>query len=122
MANIIRTHMDEGQSISRPPLFFGSNYNFWKARMKIYIQANDYACWNIIENNPIMPTEITKKRDVLKPQDEWTHLETKDVQNNTKIIHTLYYNLDVNEFNRISVCETTKKIWDKLEVTHEITS
>ena len=31
----------------------------------------------------------------------------------------LYYALDVNEFNRISGCETAKKILDKLEVTHE---
>ena len=122
MANIIGTHMAEGQSINRPPLFSGSNYNYWKARMKIYIQANDYACWNIIENGPIIPTKITENGEVTKPQKEWTIVDTKDVQNNAKAIHTLYCALDVNEFNRISGCETAKEIWDKLEVTHEGTS
>ena len=59
MANIIWTHMVEGHSISRPPLFSGSSYNYWKARMIIYIQVNDYACWNIIEIGPIVATKIT---------------------------------------------------------------
>ena len=40
MANIIDTHMAEGQYTNRHPLCFGSNYNFWKARISIYIQAN----------------------------------------------------------------------------------
>ena len=51
-----------------------------------------------------------------------TPLDTKDVQNNAKVIHTLYYALDVNEFNRIFVCEIAKKNWDKLKVTHKGTS
>ena len=52
MANIIGTHMTEGQSIIRPPHFFGSNYKYSKARMRLFIQANDYESWNIIENGP----------------------------------------------------------------------
>ena len=62
------------------------------------------------------------KRREVKTQDEWTPLETKDVQNNAKAIHPIYCALDVNKFNRISGCETAKKIWDKLEVTHERTN
>ena len=47
---------------------------------------------------------------MLKPQEEWTTLDTKNVQNNTKSIHTLYCTLDINEFNKISGCETVKEI------------
>ena len=101
MNNIIGTHMTKGQLITRPPHFSGNNYNYWKARMKIFIQANDYACWNIIENGPIIPTKIIERGDVAKPQNKWTPLNTKDVQNNAKAIHTLYCAFDVNEFNRI---------------------
>ena len=36
-------------------------------------------------------------------------LDIKDVQNNVKAIHILYCALDVNEFNRVSRCETAKK-------------
>ena len=34
----------------------------------------------------------------------------------------LYCALDVNEFNRISVCTSAKEIWDIIEVTHEETN
>ena len=46
----------------------------------------------------------------------------KRCSNNAKAIHILYCALDVNEFNRISICEIAKEIWDKLEVTHEGTN
>ena len=61
MANIIGTHIAKDQSINRHSHFSDSNYNYWKARMRIFIQENDYACWNIIENWPIIPTKITEK-------------------------------------------------------------
>ena len=34
-------------------------------------------------------------------------------------MNILYCALDSNKYNRISTCELTKKILDKLEVTHE---
>ena len=34
----------------------------------------------------------------------------------------LHYGLSRDEFNKISMCATTKEIWDKLEVTYEGTS
>ena len=71
MANIIGTHKAEGQSITRPSHFFDRNYNYWKARMRIFIQANDYTYWNIIENEPVILTKIMEKGKVVKPQDEW---------------------------------------------------
>ena len=78
--------MTEGQSTNRPPLFSSSNYNYYKSRIIIYIQVNDYPCWNIIENGPIIPM----KQEGVKPQDEWTITDTKNVQTNSKTIHTLY--------------------------------
>ncbi|WP_374695630.1 hypothetical protein ACEW7V_01290 [Areca yellow leaf disease phytoplasma] len=41
---------------------------------------------------------------------------------NAKAMNLLYYALDPNEFNRIFTCNSTKEIWDKLEITHEGTS
>ena len=37
-------------------------------------------------------------------------------------MNLLYFPLDPNEFNRISTCDTSKEIWDRLEVTHEGTN
>ena len=37
-------------------------------------------------------------------------------------MNVLYYFLNANEFNRISTCNSAKKIWDRLKVTHEGTN
>ena len=31
--------MDHGQSVLIPPLFNGTNYAYWKVRMKVFLQA-----------------------------------------------------------------------------------
>ena len=41
---------------------------------------------------------------------------------NYRVNHILYCGLDANEYNRISVCDTAKQIWNKLIVTYEGTS
>ena len=43
-------------------------------------------------------------------------------QLNAKAMNILYCVLDANEFNRISICTSAKKIWDILEVTHKETN
>ena len=58
MAAQFGTSLAEGQSTNRPPLFNGSNYTYWKARMKIFIQILDYDMWSIIVNRPHTPTKI----------------------------------------------------------------
>ena len=60
--------------------------------------------------------------DVPKPEEDWDDHDMKMGELNAKAMNLLYYALDSNEFNRISICSSTKKIWDKLEVTHEGTS
>ena len=112
----------EGQSTNRPPLFNGSNYSYWKARMKIFIQALDYDLWSIIVNGPHTPTTRQNGMEIPKPEMEWDEHDRKLAQLNAKAMNVLYYSLDANEFNRISVCISAKKIWDRLEVTHEGTN
>ena len=45
----------EGASINRPPLFWGFNYQFWKVRMKIFVESLDKGIWDAIENGPFIP-------------------------------------------------------------------
>lgn len=63
--------LTEGQSTNRPPLFNGTNYTYWKARMKIFIQAFDYDLWGIIINGPHTPTVRIDNIDIAKPESEW---------------------------------------------------
>ena len=122
MATQVGASLAEGQSTNRPPLFNGSNYTYWKARMKIFIQALDYDMQSIIVNGAHTPTKIIDSVESTKSKREWDKVDKKMTQLNTKAINVLYYALDANEFNHISTCISAKKIWDRLEVTHEGTN
>ena len=45
----------EGASVNRPPPFCGLNYQFWKVRMKIFVESLDKGIWDAIENGPFIP-------------------------------------------------------------------
>ena len=61
------THLvGEGQSIVRPPLFVGDNYAYWKTRMRLFIQANDYEVWRVIVNGPSIPKKKVGHEEIIK--------------------------------------------------------
>jgi len=45
----------EGASINKPPWFYGLNYKYWEARMKIFVESIDQGIWDAIENDPFIP-------------------------------------------------------------------
>ncbi len=112
----------EGQATNRPPLFNGPNYSYWKTRMRILVQAQDYALWRAIIKGPHEPSHIVNGVQVPKPEEDWDENDSKMVQLNARAMNTLYCALDVNEFNKVSTCSSAKEIWDRLEVTHEGTN
>ena len=59
----------EGASINRPPLFCGLNYQFWKVRMKIFVESLDKEFWDAIENDPFIPTFEKEGASIEKPWD-----------------------------------------------------
>lgn len=40
-------------------------------------------------------------------------------EKNARAINLPYCALNTNEYNRVSACEMTKQIWDKLEITYQ---
>ena len=116
------TSLPEGQSSSRPPLFSGTNYGYWKARMKIFIQSIDFQLWKVIMKGPYIPTINVDGVDIPKPEEDWDDQEMKKGELNAKAMNLLYCALDPNEFNQISICNSAKEIWDRLEVTHKGTN
>ena len=103
----------EGHSTQRPPLFDGSNYNYWKCRMRIYLQSIGYELWNIMEKEIVKPTTHF---------DECTLVEKTKANLDSKAINALFCAMDKNEFNRVSTSTSAFSIWHTLEVTHEGTS
>ncbi|MGV8048356.1 DUF4219 domain-containing protein, partial [Mycobacterium kansasii] len=71
--------MAKGESslVTRPPVFDGSNYAYWKAQMHYFLRSLDHDVWDIVESGYVSPTEqivldsgttISKP----KPKEKWT--------------------------------------------------
>jgi hypothetical protein len=88
------------QTLNSVPTFDGTNYGYWKARMRFFLKSID--CWSIVE------TGWTKPED--------TTLETLPLKN---ALHALCQALSPSEFAKISNCESAKEAWKILETTYE---
>ncbi|GKV47613.1 hypothetical protein SLEP1_g54498 [Rubroshorea leprosula] len=115
----------EGQSTTRPPLFNGTNYAYWKNRMRVYMQGSDYLMWEVVWDGPYVPMKRKSEQSkemILKRPKEFDKNDKEKIQLNAKAITALYCALDPFEFDCISACVSAKEIWDKLEVAHEGTN
>ena len=102
----------ERHSTNRPPLFDGSNYQFWSNRISIFMWAYDYEMWDVVFDGPYVSMKTKAGSEALEPKirSKWIELEIKKVQVNFKAINTLHFALNPTEFNRNSTCKTTKEI------------
>lgn len=110
----------EGQSIFKALFFFnGTNYSYWKAKMKIFVQASDKRVCCAIEKGSYIPTKREGEKDVPKPQDEWVDEDHQKDELNFKAINIFYCAVKLEEFKKSVWCTTAKEMWDKLELTYE---
>ena len=112
----------ERASIHRLPMFFGVNYQFWKVRMKIFIESINRGIWNAIVKGQYIPMSVVNGIFVAKPYNELTEAENKRVQYDCVAKNIITSALNLDEFFRVSQCSSTKEMWDILEVTHEGTN
>ena len=99
----------EGQSIARPPMFNGSDYAYWKARMKIYLVSVDYDVWDIIDTGYTPLTEIVNGIVTPKRKSRWDANEKKLYSIDSKAMNALICALDKTEYNRISIVIQPRK-------------
>ncbi|KAI3450426.1 hypothetical protein Pfo_007091 [Paulownia fortunei] len=117
--NILR---EEG-SVSHLPLLEGSNYSYWKTRMRAFIKSVDENAWKSVVSGwqyPVMENE--KKEVILKPEDLWTALDNELASCNSKALNVIFNAVDSNQFRLIATCETAKEVWDILQVAYEGTT
>ncbi|GKV48977.1 hypothetical protein SLEP1_g55749 [Rubroshorea leprosula] len=65
----------EGLSTTRPPFFDGTNYNYWKNRMKVFVLANVPKAWIVTMKGPYVPMKVVGEREVPKEEVEWNDEE-----------------------------------------------
>jgi hypothetical protein len=79
--------------------FDGTNYGYWKARMRFFLKSID--CWGIVETGWTKPEVSTPE---LVPQ--------KNARlSNDKALHALCQALSPSKFAKISNCESAKAVW-----------
>ena len=81
MASFSTQPVIEGPSTSRPPFFNGSNYIYWKMRMKSYLFSIDYQLWNIVRDGIIVSSE---------KEEEWTKDDIKKKQMDHKAKYIIF--------------------------------
>ena len=113
MATEFPSSQFKGHSTQRPPLFDGSNYNYWKCRMKIYLQSINYELWNIVD---AAYTKLTTNYTALSDD------QKKNVNLDAKAMNALFCTLTKEEFNRVSTVTSANRIWHTFQVTHEGTN
>ena len=94
--------MDRGQSLIIPPLFDGINYEYWKVRMKAFLQSLDEKVWQAVEIGWTKPKEA--------PAD-WDEAKIKAVNFNSRALNALFSAITNEEFKKISSTETAKEVW-----------
>jgi len=88
--------------------FDGSNYGYWKARMRFFLKSIDI--WHIVESGWTPPEA---------PTAEWTIIQTHSCLSNDKALNAICQTLSPSEFSRISHCEIAREAWEILETTFE---
>ena len=92
--------MDRGQSLIIPPLFNGTNYAYWKVRMRAFLQFLDEKVWQAVEIGWTKPKEA--------PAD-WDNAKIKAANFNNRVLNALFNAVTNEEFKKISSTETGKE-------------
>jgi hypothetical protein len=95
------------QNLMIVPAFDGTNYGYWKVRMRFFLKSID--CWKTVETGWTEPVDtnielLTKKNTQLA---------------NDKALHALCQALSLSEFTKISNYGTAQEAWQILETTNE---
>ena len=94
--------MDRGQSLVIPPLFDGTNYAYWKVRMRAFLQSLDKKVWQTVEIGWTKPKEAPAN---------WDEAKIKAANFNSRALNALFSTITNEEFKKISSKETAKEAW-----------
>ncbi|GKV42140.1 hypothetical protein SLEP1_g49577 [Rubroshorea leprosula] len=86
MAEFLSSQPLEGLSTTKPPFFDGTNYNYWKNRMKVFMLANVPKAWVVTMKSPYVPMKIVEEREVPKEEIDWNDEDLEKIMINNKAI------------------------------------
>ena len=86
--------------------------------MKIFMESIDIGIWDAV-NGPFVPMQVVKEETVKKSWSEWSETERKKAQYDSLAKNIITSALNMDEFFRVSQCNSAKEMWEVPEVTHE---
>ena len=103
--------MEEGCFTQWPPMFDGKFYTYWKNRMEIFIIAENYQVWRVIEIGDFEVKSTNSNNEIIpKPITEYEKGHFQKMEMNALTIKLLHCGLEPNEHNRIMGCKSAKQI------------
>ncbi|XP_045791661.1 uncharacterized protein LOC123886384 [Trifolium pratense] len=111
-------YINEGGSSTRPPLFEGQDYYYWKDKMELFLRSQDNNMWHVIEVGEYVPPPA-KDSTTPRTSDQWTTQESDRVLLNTRAKLFIKSALNREEHDRIMECKTAKEMWETLQNHHE---
>jgi hypothetical protein len=94
-------------STNKAPIFNGTNFAFWKVRMRTYLMSLGADVWEVVETGYTKPTVFLSKDEKL----EFTF--------NAKSMNTILSGLAESEFVKVMNLQTAKEMWEKLISSYE---
>ena len=94
--------MDKGQSLIIPLLFDGTNYAYWKVRIRVFLQSLDEKVWQVVETDWTKPKEVSA---------DWDNAKIKAANFNSRALNVIFSAVINEEFKKISSTQTTKEAW-----------
>ena len=94
--------MDRSQSLNAPPYFDGSNYAFWKVRMRAFLCSIDEAIWDEVEIGWTRPEAAKSTRDKAA-------LAASNA--NGKALNAIFCGVSLDEFHWISHITIANEAW-----------
>ena len=92
--------MDRSQSLNVLSYFDGSNYAFWKVRIRAFLCSIDEAVWDAVEIGWTKP-EAAKST--------WDKATLAALNANSKALNAIFCGMSPDEFHRISYITIAKK-------------
>ena len=102
--------MGQSQSLNAPPYFNGSNYAFWKVRIRAFLCSIDETVWDVVD---VRWTRLEATKST------WDKTPLAVANANSKALNAIICGVSPDEFHRISHITIAKEVWQILETTYE---
>lgn len=99
---------NEGASLTRAPLFDGTDYTFWKVKMEAFIHSLDIKIWEVVANKYTVPSVVPTDAD-----------EKAKFELDKRARFALLCGLSKEVFVKVMYFKSANEVWTNLESIYQ---